>query len=156
MVDSQPVAHPPGDRRRMSRPVVIDANRIFSELIAANHRLWRTLQAQPDVRFLCPKYVLVELFKHKERIVAATGIEEPALLGLLHTLLQRIHFFDEDGVGIGSWTEAWRLCRDVDENDVAYVALALELDAELWTSDRELEVGLRKKGFTRFFAPEAT
>ena len=49
------------------------------------------------------------------------------------------------------WTEAWRLCRDVDENDVAYVALTLELDGDLWTSDRELETGLRKKGFTRFF-----
>lgn len=47
-----------------------------------------------------------------------------------------------------------RLCRDVDENDVAYVALALELEADLWTSDRELETGLRKKGFGKFFTPE--
>ncbi len=62
--------------------------------------------------------------------------------------------FDEDAIGIGSWTEAWRLCRDVDENDTAYLALTLELDAELWTSDRELETGLRKKGFTRFFQPQ--
>ena len=39
----------------------------------------------------------------------------------------------------------------MDENDVAYVALTLELDGDLWTSDRELETGLRKKGFTRFY-----
>lgn len=49
--------------------------------------------------------------------------------------------------------EAWRLCRDVDEDDVAYVALTLELNGDLWTSDHGLEVGLRKKGFTRFFTP---
>jgi predicted nucleic acid-binding protein len=67
--------------------------------------------------------------------------------------LERIHFYDEDAISIGSWTEAWRLVRDVDENDVAYVALALETEAELWTSDRSLEAGLRRKGFARFFVP---
>ena len=137
----------------MSRCVVIDANRIFSELIGANHRLRATFTAEPETEFLCPKYVMVELFKHKERIAASTGLDEDSLLALLHSLLERIRFFDEDAISIGSWAEAWRLCRDVDENDVAYVALTLEMDGDLWTSDRELEVGLRKKGFTRFFNP---
>ena len=105
--------------------MVIDANRIFSALIAANGRLRRLLGDSTDHAFFCPKYVLVE----------------------------RISFFDEDAISIGSWTEAWRLCRDVDENDTACVALTLELGGELWTSDRELETGLRKKGFTRFFSP---
>lgn len=35
----------------------------------------------------------------------------------------------------------------------ADLALALELDGELWTGDLKLETGLRKKGFTRFFQP---
>jgi len=43
----------------------------------------------------------------------------------------------------------------VDEYDTTYVALALELEAELWTSDKTLEAGLRKKGFTQFFNPAA-
>ena len=133
--------------------VVIDANRIFSELIAVNHRLRQVFARHVGVEFVCPKYVLVELFKHKERIAAASGLDEPDLLALLHTILERIRFFDEDAISIGSWAEAWRLCRDVDEKDVAYVALTLELNGDLWTSDRELESGLRRKGFTRFFAP---
>ena len=139
----------------MSRRVVIDANRIFSELIAANHRLRRIFASEPDIEFSCPKYVMVELFKHKERIAAASGLDESSLLALLHTLIEHIHFFDEDAIGIGNWAEAWRLCRDVDEADVAYIALTLELGGELWTSDRELEKGLRKKGFTQFFTPPA-
>ena len=137
----------------MSRCVVVDANRIFSELIAANDRLRRTFATEPDTEFVCPKYVVVELFKHKERIAAATGLDETTLLALLHTLIEHIRFFDEDAISIGSWVEAWRLCRDVDENDVAYVALPLELNGDLWTSDWELEAGLLRKGFTRFFAP---
>ena len=137
----------------MSQSVVIDANRIFSELIAANHKLRRVFASQPETEFHCPKYVLVELFKHKERIAKATGLDEPELLALLHTLLERIHFFDEDAISIGSWSEAWRRCRGVDENDVAYVALTLELGGNLWTSDQKLETGLRKKGFTKFYSP---
>ena len=137
----------------MSPCVVIDANRIFSELIAANHQLRRAFNSLPKTRFICPKYVFVEIFKHKERIADASGLAEPELLSLLHSILERIEFIDEDSIRLGSWTEAWRLCRDVDENDTAYVALALDQDAELWTGDRVLEVGLRKKGFTRFFMP---
>ena len=137
----------------MSPCVVIDANRIFSELIAANHQLRRAFTSLPKTRFICPKYVFVEIFKHKERIADASGLSEPEILSLLHSILERIEFIDEDSIRLGSWTEAWRLCRDVDENDTAYVALALDQDAELWTGDRVLEVGLRKKGFTRFFIP---
>jgi predicted nucleic acid-binding protein len=137
----------------MSPCVVIDANRIFSELIAANHQLRRALTSLPNTRFICPKYVFVEIFKHKERIADASGLSEPELLSLLHSILERIEFIDEDSIRLGSWTEAWRLCRDVDENDTAYVALALDQDAELWTGDRVLESGLRKKGFRRFFVP---
>lgn len=137
----------------MSDRVVIDANRIFSELIASNHRLRRVFASQPGTRFLCPKYVFVEIFKHKERIVLASGLPEHELLSLLHSILERIEFIDEDSIRIGSWAESWRLCRDIDENDTAYVALAVDRDAALWTSDHKLETGLRKKGFTRFFVP---
>jgi predicted nucleic acid-binding protein len=137
----------------MSERVIIDANLLFSELISGRQRLRALFQAHPEIEFFCPKYVFIELFKHKEDITEATALTEADLLSVLHSLLQHIHFFDEDAVCIGSWTEAWRLCRDVDENDTAYVALTLELSGRLWTGDRELEVGLRKKGFDKFFVP---
>jgi hypothetical protein len=44
-------------------------------------------QAQP------PKKTVVELFKRKERIGAATGLDETDLRAMLHTLLERIRFF---------------------------------------------------------------
>ena len=49
--------------------------------------------------------------------------------------------------------KAFRFCKDVDENDTAFVALTLELNALLWTKDDELKSGLRRKGFDRFFEP---
>jgi predicted nucleic acid-binding protein len=137
----------------MSEPVIIDANRLFSDLISGRQRLLTLFQAHPEFEFFCPKYVFIELFKHKEDIAAASALAEADLLSVLHSLLQHVHFFDEDAVSIGSWAEAWRLCRDVDQNDTAYIALTLELDGRLWTGDKELEMGSRKKGFDRFFLP---
>ena len=41
----------------------------------------------------------------------------------------------------------------MDLKDTPFVALALHLDAHLWTDDKELKTGLRAKGFDRFFEP---
>jgi predicted nucleic acid-binding protein len=40
---------------------------------------------------------------------------------------------------------------DIDEKDSVFVALTLELDGLLWTSDKKLKNGLIKKGFNSFF-----
>lgn len=47
--------------------------------------------------------------------------------------------------------EAYRLCHDIDEKDTPFLALALEMEAKLWTSDEILKSGLMKKGFRGFF-----
>ncbi len=78
----------------MSGVVVVDANRLFSALIAGSHRVRQLLLAPPDVQFAAPKYVFVELFKHKERIAAASALSEADLLGALHSLLEHVHFYD--------------------------------------------------------------
>ena len=46
-----------------------------------------------------------------------------------------------------------RLCKGIDENDTAYVALTLHLDGRFWTGDERLKTGLRARGFDRFFEP---
>ena len=56
-------------------------------------------------------------------------------------------------IPIGTWFEAHRLCRNVDPDDTAYLALALYFDALLWTEDAVLKDGLRAQGFARFFEP---
>jgi predicted nucleic acid-binding protein len=54
------------------------------------------------------------------------------------------------------WREAHRLCHDIDPTDTPHIALTLTLDGRLWTGDRRLMEGLKRKGFERFFVPEKT
>ena len=54
---------------------------------------------------------------------------------------------------MGTWVEAYRLCKGTDEKDTAYVALTLHMDGRLWTEDEPLKAALRAKGFDQFFEP---
>ena len=93
----------------------------------------------------------MELFKHKERLVRATRMEEEEVLEALYTLISRIEFIQEADIPLGTWLEAHRLCKDVDEKDTPYVALTLHLYGRLWTEDEELKTGLHARRFTSFF-----
>ena len=54
-------------------------------------------------------------------------------------------------ISLGTWVEAARLCREIDPADIAFVALALQLNGKLWTRDAQLRDHLARNGFTDFF-----
>ena len=103
-----------------------------------------------DATLHAPRFLFVELFKHKERIVRASRLPEAEIIESLQALVARVEFHNESLIPIGDWMEAWRLCSPTDENDTAYIALALHLDAKFWSEDEELKTGLRARGFDRF------
>lgn len=137
----------------MNPPVVVDTNILFAALVSRRSRLREILLMESGVVFCAPRFLFTELFKHKERIAAATELSEEELLAALHTLLARLWLEAETVVALGDWMEARRLCSGVDEKDTPFVALALHLNGRLWTEDAELKRGLRAKGFDRFFEP---
>lgn len=98
-----------------------------------------------------PQFLFVELFKHKERMLRASGLSAGDLVDAVETLVSRIELHSEASLPLGTWMEAYRLCRPVDEKATSYVALTLHLEAELWTDDSQLKTGLRARGFDRFF-----
>ena len=134
----------------MNEIIVIDANIIISALISDSRQIRRTL-ARTDLQFVSPKFIVVELFKHAPKIQKATRLSRDEILEMLSSFINRIKFYEEDLISVGNWAEAFRLCRTVDEKDTPYVALALELDARIWTNDNELKIGLKKKGFVEFY-----
>lgn len=137
----------------MNPSVVVDTNILFAALVSRRSRLRETLLMSPATSLGCPRYVFSELFKHKERLLAATELSEDELVDALNSLLAHIQFIDESAIPIGIWLEARRLCSGIDEKDTPFVALTLYLDAQLWTEDQELKTGLRARNFQRFFEP---
>lgn len=76
---------------------------------------------------------------------------EDEVYEILYKTLHKINFVNEETISLANFIEAYKLCVDVDEKDTPFVALTLELEAELWTKDDALKRGLIKKGFDSFF-----
>lgn len=132
------------------RAVVVDTNIIFSAL-RLQYSALRDVLADEQYQFYAPKFLIVEIFKHKEKLLKNNSQQEDDLIEYLNALLHRIQFVNEDVIGIGNYMEAYRLCKDIDLKDMPFVALALELDCPLWTRDQPIRQGLVPRGFTAFF-----
>jgi predicted nucleic acid-binding protein len=79
------------------------------------------------------------------------NLDEDELLELLQMISNKIHFVNEMLVSTENIIQAFRLCKDVDEKDIPFVALTLELNGLLWTKDDRLKSHLKSKGFNQFF-----
>lgn len=136
----------------MSEIVVVDTNIFISALISRNADILRTL-TDPNISFITTNYIVVELFEHSPRIQEKTRIERDELLKVLSILISQVKLLDDGFISVGSWIEARRLTKDVDMDDITFVALTLELNARLWTRDEKLKLHLPRNGFSRFFLP---
>ena len=130
--------------------VVPDSNIIFRALRSPHSRT-RDMLLRKDYTFLTPNFLFAEIFKYKEKILLRSPATEVEVYEYLTLLLRRIHFVNEELVSLANRIQAYRLCNDIDEKDTPFLALTLELEAKLWTSDTELKAGLMKKGFRDFF-----
>jgi predicted nucleic acid-binding protein len=136
------------------KKVIVDTNILFSTLLGKSKKFRDVLLTEEDATFYSCKFVIVELFKHKEKIQKYSSLEEDEILELLYSLLKRIKIFDEDSVTAESRKKAFDLCKDIDEKDTPHVAITIELDGLLWTKDKVLKGGLESKGFDSFFELE--
>ncbi len=133
-----------------SKPVVVDTNILFSALLRQDSRFARIILGSTHLFYICES-VIVELFKHKERIVRLSKLSEEDIVKLFYTLLRRVTVSKEELIDRSIRQEAYRLCASKDETDTPQVALTLQLDGLLWTGDEALKTELRKQGFDAFF-----
>ncbi|MFN8346952.1 MAG: PIN domain-containing protein [Spirosomataceae bacterium] len=101
--------------------------------------------------FVVPHFVMIELFKYKEKIISLTKKNEIEVLEIIYHLLLQVSFYNEKDLSLTSRQAAYDLCKDIDLKDAVFVALSIELNAPIWTGDQKLKKGLITKGFTNFF-----
>ena len=90
-----------------------------------------------DCQFFTPKFIFVELFKHKSKIQKFSSLSEEEILELLRAAVERIKFISLDEVEKESVRKSYKLCKE-NPSDAPFVALSLFLGAKLWTGDKKL------------------
>ena len=134
----------------MKHRVIVDTNIIFKAL-RSQFSKYRDILDKSEFESYCPNYLIIEIFKHKERVLKASKACQDEVYELLEKTLQRINFVNEEFISLGNLIHAHKLCVDIDEKDTLFVALSIEFDAEFWTKDDILKNGLKQKGFDKFF-----
>jgi predicted nucleic acid-binding protein len=130
--------------------VVVDSNIVYAALRVRNSTL-RDYLEKSENEYISPKFLFVEIFRHKDRLVSKAKISEEEIYEILSFIIEKIQFVSEEAISLRSFVEAFKLVKDVDLKDIAFVALSIEMDCKIWTKDEELKSGLRNRGFDNFF-----
>ena len=129
--------------------LIVDANILMSTLITQQGRVAHTfLKLAKQYHLVSYQFLYIELFKHKDRILKASKLEENEFLDYLLSVLNNIEFISEILIPEDIVKQAQELVSGIDERDVNYVALSIHLNVPIWTGDRKLSLGLKNKGFT--------
>jgi predicted nucleic acid-binding protein len=128
--------------------IVVDTNVIFSALVNSQSAIAEIIiGSQEQQLFYASDYTRVELDKHHEKLKKASRLNDADLNTAKYELFKSIRFVSLAIIPETHWQIAEQLVRDIDVDDVAFVALALYLQAYLWTGDKRLYAGLKAKGF---------
>jgi len=133
--------------------IVVDTNIVFSALLNSNSRIGRILiDSRDKFQFYSCKYLQKEIHRHTDKIRRYSGLDNDNLSELISLVESRIFFIEEELLPITVIAEAKEWVAGVDFDDFAFVAIANNLDAWLWTGDKKLTVGLRQKGYHRIIS----
>lgn len=128
--------------------IIIDSNIVFSSILNTESRISDLIMNTAGVfEFYTCEYLREEISGHRVKIMELTGFSEQELSEIQHLLYQHITFVSEVIIPFEFWKKAAEFVRDIDMNDISFVALSLFMNEKLWTGDKKLIEGLTKKGF---------
>ncbi|WP_153800142.1 PIN domain-containing protein [Foetidibacter luteolus] len=132
--------------------VIIDSNIIFSALLNKNSRIVKQL-FKPGFEYTSVNYVIYEIFNHKERLLSYSKLKDEEQKEHFELIFAHIRLVPQSDISFRSYYLAHRLIAETDMDDIAFVALAFELNAPLWTNDLPVRKAIEKYNGIRLFKP---
>lgn len=127
--------------------IIVDTNIIFSALLSPDGKISDLLLNSAEVfEFYSPLFILEELENHNTKLLKISGFSQKELDFIKYIIFKKIELIDLEFIQESTFEKAIELTKNVDEFDAPFIALALELDAPLWSGDKKLINGLSKKG----------
>lgn len=128
--------------------IVIDTNIIFSLLLNTKNTIGDIFfDSKNQFEFFSCSYMRIEISKHWEKLKKISGLSDNDLNISYLRILSKIRFINEELIPEIMWLESEKLVKDIDYQDIDFVALSIYLNASLWTGDKVLYNGLQKAKF---------
>lgn len=130
--------------------IILDTNIIFSALLNSNSSIGELIFDSENVfEFYSCDYMRFEIENHWDKLKKISKLTDKELHESLFRLFTKMQFVNEELISEEIWLKAENLTADIDIDDTDFVALTNYLKGVLWTGDKELYRGLKKKGFKK-------
>lgn len=117
--------------------IIIDSNVLFSALI--KYSKTRKIILEYKDFFLFPSYIFIEMQEHKHELLEKSGMTEEDFNQLLQLILKKVVIVPNE-VLVPYKKEAFEIIKDIDKDDVSFVASALAYPNSLiWSDDKKLK-----------------
>ncbi len=130
--------------------IVVDTNIIFSALLNSNGSIGDLLFNSDKVfEFYSCSYMQYEIKKHWLRLKKISKLSDEQLDVSFTQVLSKIKFINEAIIPVEIWLSTEQIVKDIDIDDIDFVALTKFLKATLWTGDKVLYNGLKDGQFKK-------
>ena len=132
--------------------IIVDTNIIFSGLLNTNRIIGDLLFNSDGVfEFYSCGYMRHEIEKHWEKLKRISKLSHGELEESRFRIFTKINFINEELIPEKTWITAEEIASDIDIDDSDFVALTNHLKGYLWTGDKKLYNGLKRKNFKRIY-----
>lgn len=133
--------------------IVVDTNIAFSAMLNTDSRIAQILlQPRNNLTFYSTQQLLLELEEHRDKIQKISRYTDDEFLRIKALVTNRIRFINIRLVSKRSFALAETLTSDIDIDDTEFVALTEHMKGKLWSGDKALEIGLKRKGWNRIIS----
>jgi predicted nucleic acid-binding protein len=130
--------------------IVVDSNIVFSAILNSKSKIGQILiHGSKYFDFYSVGLLKNEILEHKIKILDLTGFSQSEFSDTFQVIISRIKFVNEILLTDKDLIKAIDLVSGIDLDDSVFVALNNHLSANLWTGDKHLINGLKKKGYSR-------
>ncbi len=130
--------------------IVVDTNIIFSTLLCSNNTYGDLLfNSEKHFEFYSCNYMRYEIQKHWERLKKISKLSDDRLHVSYLQILSKLNFINEEIIPVETWLASEEITREIDIDDIDFVALTSFLKATLWTGDKVLYKGFKKHNFKK-------
>jgi len=128
--------------------IVVDSNIVFSAILNTQSTIGDLLLNSPNLfNFYSCNYLKTEISKYRDKLLKASKLSEENLDITKQLIFKNIEFIDEQKIPKEFRLNAFQLVKDIDANDLPFVALNNYLESLLWTGDKKLITGLELKNY---------
>ena len=135
--------------------IVVDTNIVFSAILNTNSKFSKIiLQPKSKLNLYSTEQLEYELAEHWSKLKRLSKYSEIELHKVVTLITSKIKFINVELIPRTLFLKAEELTKDIDIDDTEFVALTEHIRGKLWTGDKELVKGLKRKKWDKIISTD--